>query len=261
MGVFINKGEHPDVFKNNASINEPNQGYLRKDYLSELIKEQKEANSLINHSFDDLKNLYQQQENIQSNQMGEIGKQLNALKNSHLQHEKFEIHVMEWLKKIDENNMKLQVMLENEGLFKQEIVDQIISVGQSNQEIVNQLGEFESSNEQLALKIKEQLEMQYQLSDLISKQEDTQSEVKSRLDNQDALTEKILRQVNHIRAILFERTNDLAEKIENGYNRTSSYVHKLITGTENPRTVLMMNPKKGEQKKSDENSNNAKEGY
>ncbi|MBI0577134.1 hypothetical protein IEC97_07155 [Neobacillus cucumis] len=77
---------------------------------------------------------------------------------------------------------------------------------------------------------------------------DMLNQVLTRLDRQEALTEKILRQINHIRSILFERTNYLATKIEDGYKVTSTYVYKLMTGSDQPLSFLLRNDKKEESK-------------
>lgn len=97
--------------------------------------------------------------------------------------------------------------------------------------------------------LKTQEEIQKQLSEKLSKQEEFQKGVLTRLDQQEALTEKIFRQINHIRSILFERTNFLAEKIDEGYKITSSYVYNLMTGSDQPITFYLMNNKKEEKQK------------
>lgn len=252
MGLYINKKGHPEVFQNPNNIHESNQGYAKIDYLSELIKGQKEAYESLHHSFHDLKNLHQQQENTQISQWKDIGKQLKELQENHHQQKEFESHVMEWLTKVDDENRKLQGMMENEGQLKQEMIEQITIISQSNQEIMNRLGQYESSNHELTLKINEQLEHHNQISEQFSKHEDVQNEVLTRLDSQEALTEKILRQINHIRSILFERTNYLAEKIESGYKVTSSYVYKLMTGSDKPLTLFLMNQKEEEAQENSE---------
>ena len=91
--------------------------------------------------------------------------------------------------------------------------------------------------------------MQNQLSQQISKQADTQLEVLNRLENQEALTEKILRQIDYFRATLFERTNYLAEKIDTGYNYAVSYVSKLMTGTDQSPMKLVITKEKDNKKK------------
>ncbi|PFP25832.1 hypothetical protein COJ96_18925 [Bacillus sp. AFS073361] len=110
----------------------------------------------------------------------------------------------------------------------------------------NRLERSEAMNHQLVKQMNEQLEIQKEVSEKMTKQEEFQGGVLLRLDNQEALMDKISRQINHIRSILFERTNYLAAKIDDGYKITSSYVYKLMTGTEQPLTFLLMNQKKEE---------------
>ncbi|WP_026567005.1 hypothetical protein [Bacillus sp. UNC41MFS5] len=114
----------------------------------------------------------------------------------------------------------------------------------------NRLESNENANHQLVLQMNEQLELQKVVAEKMSKQEEFQGGVLQRLDNQEALMDKISRQINHIRSILFERTNYLATKIDDGYKITSSYVYKLMSGTEQPLTFFMMN-----QRKEEENQN------
>ncbi|GGB46599.1 hypothetical protein GCM10011409_25190 [Lentibacillus populi] len=245
MGLFINTGVHPDVFMNQGTIKEPNQGYFKIDYFAELVKSQKQINNSLADSLQKLQILYQQQKNTQVREWQEIGNQLNSLRESNLQHEKFERNAMEWLTMLDENNKKLYGMLEEEGLLKQEIADKINSVSQSNQEIKDQIGNYESLNKQLVTKMDELFDLQKVMADNITDQNENQHKTLNHLENQEALLEKTLRQVTNIRSALFERANFLAEKIENSYKLTSSFVYNLVTGTDQPLT-FRMNQKKEE---------------
>lgn len=98
--------------------------------------------------------------------------------------------------------------------------------------VVESLERYEDKNGELILKIDQQTELQQKMLTQIVDQENLQLEVVSRLENQEALAEKILRKIDDFRSIIYERTNYLAEKIEKGYTSTSSYIHKLITTTE-----------------------------
>jgi len=84
-----------------------------------------------------------------------------------------------------------------------------------------------------------------------TKQEEFQTGVLNRLDTQEALTEKISRQLNHIRSIIFERTDYIATKLEDSYKKTSAYVYKLMNGTEHPTYSTLVNSKK---KKNQQNT-------
>ncbi|MGP4107924.1 hypothetical protein [Virgibacillus sp. L01] len=250
MGLYINNNDHPDVYMNGSDILEPNQGYFRVDYFSEMIKEQKELNKSLSNSFRDLKSLYHQQTNTQAGRWQEVGKQLEVLKESNLQHKNFENQAVQWLKTLDSNNAKLQDILENGGLLNKEIAEQVNRLGESNQAIVDQLGKYESSSQALASHMSELYDLNKQMSERISTQDDNQDQVINRLENQEALMEKTLRQIDQFRSILFERTNYIAESIENSYNLTSTYVYKLMTGSEQPLS-LFMTKQREEERKSD----------
>jgi predicted nucleic acid-binding Zn ribbon protein len=193
MGLYINKGKHPTVFKNNKKISEPNQVLVKKDYLTEIIDEQQQANVSLINAFNAMKNQFLNQEVVQASHLNTITTQLNELRTSNLQHKEYEELILHLLKT--------------------------------------------------------QEDLQKQLSEKISKQEEFQMGVLNRLDQQEALTEKIFRQINHIRSILFERTNYLAEKIDEGYKITSSYVYNLMTGSDQPVTFYLMNNKNTEKQK------------
>ncbi|MDF2789330.1 MAG: hypothetical protein K0S80_2428 [Neobacillus sp.] len=193
MGLYINNGKHPTVYKNKKKIPESNQSLVRRDYLSEVIDEQHQANVSVINAINEMKHQFLNQEVLQANNWGKIANQLNEISSSHQKHTEYE-------------------------------------------ELIIHL-------------LKTQEELQKQLSEKISKQEDFQTGVLTRLDQQEALTEKISRQLNHIRSILFERTNYLAEKIDEGYKITSSYVYNLMTGSDQPITFYLMNNKKGEKQK------------
>ncbi|WP_045516418.1 hypothetical protein [Neobacillus niacini] len=193
MGLYINNGKHLKVYKNKKKITEPNQKFVRRDYLTEVIDEQQKANVSLIISINEMKHQFLNQEVVQANHWDKVTNQLNELRTSNLQHKEYE-------------------------------------------ELIIHL-------------LKTQEELQKQLSEKISKQEEFQTGVLNRLDQQEALTEKIARQLNHIRSILFERTNYLAEKIDEGYKLTSSYVYNLMTGSDQPITLYLMNSKKGEKQK------------
>lgn len=193
MGLYFNNGKHPTLYRNKKNILEPNQKLVRRNYLSEVIDEQHQANVSLIKAINEMNQKFLQQEVVQANNWDKVAFQLSELRTSNQKHTEYEELIIHLLKK--------------------------------------------------------QEELQNQLSEKVSKQEEFQTEVLKRLDQQEALTEKIYRQLNHIRSILFERTNYLAEKIDEGYKITSSYVYKLMTGKDQPITFYLMNHKKGETQK------------
>ena len=125
-------------------------------------------------------------------------------------------------------------------------------VGEQLTDLRKRLERTEDANHQLIVQMKEQMELQKEVSKKITNQEEFQEGVLQRLDSQEALMDKISRQINHIRSILFERTNYLAAKIDDGYKITSSYVYKLMTGSDQPLTFLLMNQRKEENQKQND---------
>ncbi|MFD1039302.1 hypothetical protein ACFQ3N_12995 [Virgibacillus byunsanensis] len=249
MGLFVNTSEHPEVFKNKKPINEPNQGYFKYDFFSELVKEQKEVNDSLLEAFREIKIQHKQNQNNQASKWKDIGKQLNDLKERNVKHENFERQAMEWLTMLDKNNTKLKGILENESVLKKEIMEEITVLSQSNQQIVNQLENYGSSHKQISVQMHELFNLHKDMSNQLTKQDENQDQVISQLENQEALLEKTFRQINNIRSILFERANFLAEKIENSYSLTSSFVYKLVNGSDQPLTFFYEDAKKVENKK------------
>ncbi|WP_017381646.1 hypothetical protein [Paenisporosarcina sp. TG-14] len=248
MGLYINTGKHPDILKNNGHIVDQNQSFFKRDHLSELLMEQQKTNETLNQSFSELKDLFEKQESKQTSHWKYIQKGISEQKKVNFQHRKVDNHVLEWLKELDAKDSNLQVTLENDLLLKQELMNTMETLSHSNLEVVTELDKVGLANEVLDLKVNEQLDLQKQITQQISKQEDTQKVLLSRLDNQEALTEKILRQIDHFRAILFERTSYLAEKIDTGYNYTTSYFSKLMTGDQS-LTHFLLNKKQKENNK------------
>ena len=241
MALFINNKEHPLVYKNNVEICEPNQGIYKRDFLSERLEEQQEANDALRFSFDQQKQKLSQQSNKINSQLHKIGELT-------LRHEEFENQLVKWISRIENENKNQQVVLADSLLVELELASKIGDLSQSNQDIVAELEKNALANEEISLKIDEQSNVQNKIANQLFQQEKNHKEVINRLDNQEALTEKMYRQIDYIRSVLFERTHYLAEKIENGYTISSAYIYKLMKGYEKPDTHFKI--KKSEKENS-----------
>lgn len=215
MGLFISNEHHHGMYKNIGQIKEPNQKTFRRDHLVEFLKVQQMNHDLLHKSIQKLSMLSQQRENNQSIEWQGINNRLTDLEKVNDQQV---LQIIEQLKVLTDKNEKLQMMMENERV--------------TDQEVINQLKQHSLNNEQLSQHLVEQKE--------------SQQELMTRLDNQEALTEKVLRQMSNLRSSLFERTNDLAETIEDSYKLTSSYLYKLLTGADQPLTFYLHSEDKKE---------------
>lgn len=248
MGLFINRDAHREIFKNEGTIRAPNQSFFKWDPLSELLKEQQKVNESLHYSIHKQHLLSKQQGYKQTSRWKEVNTQLTELKDMNIQQETVKFQVVERLKTLENQNRKLQLIMEQERLSEQEMKDQLKSLEHSNQAIVEQLEMGGLANEQIGVKMDEQHDLQKQMADQMMKQEVANEDVLNRLEKQEAVSEKITRQMDHFRAILYERTSYLAGKIEEGYYLTSLYVTQLMTRSDQPTTIAMKEKKREEQK-------------
>lgn len=226
MGLFMNRAIHQKVFKNNEEIKEPNQSYFRRDHLESLLKEQQKSYHSLHQSILAMKALNEQQEVDQLERFDRLSKHLHNIDRKNDQ----ELVLMQ-LDRLERENKNLQTMVQHGRLFEQKLKDQIQSFEETNQKVLKQLEDHNEAYDQINKKSEEQDNIQNKILTQLSQQNDHQQHLTDRLSNHEAIIEKIGRQVEFIRASLFERTTYLAEKIESGYLITSSYLTKLVTGS------------------------------
>ena len=198
MPLFINQSEHPTVYKNTVQLQEQNQTVSKNDPLAEFFEAQR----------NEIQQQYEKYREWQNQLWNEIYDQLDSLHSNSVKHTEVETHILTTLTNLDQKDKQLNEILQKDGLQNQEISEQIRQQYEMMNEMIKRLDRYEETDRILS----KQLESQTQFS------EQFQTTVLTRLEKQEALSEKILRQVNHIRSILFERTNYLAGKIEEGYN-------------------------------------------
>ncbi len=240
MGLFVNKYDHPEVYTDKTAIWEQNQRMSTIDPLAEWILEQKEANHALHQQLNILQAYMNRQEASQAKELRTIRNRLNGLQEREGRQEQFENEVMESFVQLHAENHNFHQELENEQSNTQEIAEELNNVKHSTIEMARRLEEFTSVQEEITTEVKEQL----------LKQEKTQQAVIGRLENQEGLTEKLLKQMDHLRSVLYERSNFLVEKIEGGYLSTSHFISRLLAGSEQPTARFMVNQKQDEKKEN-----------
>lgn len=249
MALFINTGEHPGVFESERDIVGKNQSFYRKDHVSELVKEQRQVNKTLLKSLRKLTLLQSQQSNEQQQQRKETEQQLEELNNQNRKQKQFEKTILDCLNDLGARHEAIQTTLKREELAKQEIFDQLSFLSESNQDTIDYLGQYESFNGKVSDQLNYMLQLQTNVEQRIGEQDDEQYRLNERLENQEALTEKTIRQLDHLRASLFERTSYLVEKVEESYRLTSSYIYELLKGSNQPFTFFVSEEKSEDKKK------------
>lgn len=223
MGLYINSGKHPDILKNPATVVEVNQTYFKQDTLTDMLEEQQKTNDLLQQSYINLKDAVEKHASMQTSRWKYVQSKMNHQRQMNAQQKNLDHQVLDKLKNVEDRQGKLQSSLENQEPFTKDLMNMMT---QANQEVLLKLTEAEEANAQLQLKMDEQVNLQNQLVQQLAKQEEIQVEMGNRLENQEAFMEKIMRQIDYFRSVLFERTNYLADKIDAGYTTFT----QMLTG-------------------------------
>jgi len=208
---------------NPASVVEVNQTYFKQDTITDMLEAQQKTNDLLQQSYIDLKESVEKHASMQTSRWKYVQSEMNHQRQMNTQQKNLDHQVLEKLKNVEERQGKLQSSLENQEPFAKDLMNMMT---QANQEVLLKLMQAEEANAQLQLKVDEQVHLQNQLVQQLAKQEEIQMEMGNRLENQEAFMEKIMRQIDYFRSVLFERTNYLAEKIDAGYTTFT----QMLTG-------------------------------
>lgn len=110
-------------------------------------------------------------------------------------------------------------------IISDEVIQRLDLSDKNNDEVVSQLGKFENKTDILLEKIDAQYALQQTTADQITDLEVSHHKLAKHVDSQEGLLEKVLQQLDHLRSILYERTNYLNGKIEKAYE----YFNKIYS--------------------------------
>lgn len=232
MGLFINNDRYPDVFNNKESIIGPNQVVYQTDQLTEWLSEQRRAQESLNNRLTDFEKQTRLQNYKYMNQGRMIAHRFEEFTKNNERHQRFEVDVLASIKKLNTKNNTIQTLLTNGRSLNMEFITQMNRLNESSKEITEQLGNFDVINEHFSKSMAAQNTNHEQLEKQIIILENAQTALLSRFERQEGLLEKIVRQVDHIRSVIFERSHFIVGKIEKMNKLTSSYRAKRKTGSE-----------------------------
>lgn len=227
MGLFINKDSNPDIFKNKKSIQSPNQLAFKSDLLSEWMDEQRNFYQQIDAQINRFEHNSNRQYQLARNHHKRTESRFHEIAKSHGSRQEFEQEVLASFKKLHIKQRSLQSILTNSHSLNRDFHRQLKTLNESKDEVTNHLIDLQSLNEKLSYEVKNQYTRHIELSSQIGELEKTQKELRRRLENQDSLLEKLVRQIDNLRSIIFERSHFLIEQIDKVRKLPSSYQTRL----------------------------------
>ncbi|WP_432359880.1 hypothetical protein [Sporosarcina sp. UB5] len=226
MGLFFNKKNHSDLYKG-SNIPERNQAVYRTDSLSEAMKDQTKAFEAMHDKYNEIEKQLQHQRRIQSDRWKMTGARIDEILERQTRHRQFEQEAIETLERLDRKHKELQQSIENKRKMNEELVKQINILNESNGEIAERLDKFEADQKRLLTKMDVQIEKQDQFSLSLEEQKTAQTELAERMERNEGLIEKMMRQMDFLKSVIFERSHFIAEKIDKSYKLTTTYMSSL----------------------------------
>lgn len=226
MGLFFNRENHSDLYSGNH-IDAKNQAVYRTDSLSEAMQDQMKSLDMMIEKYKEMEKQIQKQSEIQLDHWQTADIRFDEISKHQSRYRQFEHKAIDALERLDLKQVELQKILESKKAINEELVEQINLLKQSNVEIAERLDKFDTDQEMLLMKMDVQIAKQDQFSHSLEEQKATQTEIVERIEKHEGLIDKMMRQMDFLRSVIFERAHFLAGKIDNSYQLTTTYISNL----------------------------------
>ncbi|WP_332648784.1 hypothetical protein [Lysinibacillus sp. 54212] len=232
MGLFMNNDGKLGLFKSNHTLIENNQIVYHRNEMTELIREQQTLNQDVHRAIQAFKTKQNTSILQQSKKINRINDRLHEIQKLNIQQREVEQQIIEWLEKLENRDVQLQTMLVDEQLMKNDLLDRVAVINQDQEklgdrlhhvaatmnEMAGHLDQYTIVNNDITHQLQQVRESNEQIIDGINSIDEKQQEVMNRVEDQEGLIEKISRQLDNVRSIVFERTHFLDEKIKKMYD-------------------------------------------
>ena len=122
-------------------------------------------------------------------------------------------------------NDKILERLDQYTVINDEFIQRLDLNDKTNDEVVHQIAQIETKTDTLLEKVDAQHTFQQTMANQIADMEVTHHKLAKSVDGQEGLLEKVIHQIDHLRSVLYERTNFLNGKIEKAYE----YFNKIYS--------------------------------
>jgi hypothetical protein len=260
-----NKDKHlrSKVFTPEKPLNHSNQQSFRLNYLSEFVSRQIKQNEEINHSIDKVMTIVNTSHQSQEKKIDKIindQQQQKQQSDSFLvkvdNHEKTTEVIIDSLQHIKTHQEQLNESIQNEKLINQAILDQLNFQDSQIRLTNSQLDIYVLLAQQLSEQLINQEKLLKEMEQKLEVQDVYHSTVMTKLDKQDAMNEKIIRQLDYLKTIIYERANLIAEKVETSIQSTTDYFHELFSKSGFMKPFLLTSRPKEKTEIEEEEKNN-----
>lgn len=238
---MLNEEVNPQIYKpNRKSPISSNQQLFKLNYLQRIFEEQTTINRNLTHSVEKVNQSLKRTNANQESTLKQMNLKLqeqenfsNELKNYLMEQEKMKKELLERIAIFEKMNLAVMEKLQADSLLTEAILEQ-----QSAHEdiLVKMTANFEETNS-VAEQLKKQEELYQDFSNKLGVHEVYHTTVMERLDQQEGLIKKLGGELDHLRAILFERTSYILEKLETHLNRITKPIQRFFINTEGKEKV------------------------
>ena len=224
MGLYINRNQQ-NIYRTEKPVGN-NQDIYVYNRASELAKAQKKYNEMMQRNIVELHEMYASHQKADDTKWGYLQNQFKAFETFGKDQETVVQEVLQQINTVEAEQRKLLQTLKMEQSTVQNSEDKWRELAEAYEKILLRLETIMKEHEIFSQKMQEQLLNQEKISKLWKVQHHKLDQLDKRIENQEAMSEKITRQLEYLRSVLFERTHYLAEKIEELYKDLFQLLNK-----------------------------------
>lgn len=247
--VYINNESKPSLYKQQSEIVVmSNQKFYRKNSLEEFLNNQEKVNQSLEMSTNKVNNILNETKYEQLQQFNHLVTQLEEqekrttplIENLDTQQEVYDMFLLR-LNKLENLNHDLIQKHDDKELIHQAMIDQLTIQDNTIQKMSKNIDNYTEIQQDLNSQIINQHKTNEEILMALELQEAFHKTILEKLDQQDALNQKTARELDTLKSTLFERVNDIVEKIEDNYKQIVSYIGKLFN---NKKSYVKMDEEK-----------------
>lgn len=233
---MLSQEVNPQVYlpKKKASLSS-NQQVFKLNYLQNILEEQSSINKTLTHSVEKVNQSLKRSNDNQQHTLNQMIVKLqdqenfsNQLKEYLIRQEETKKQLLDRISSVEKTSIALMEKLEADSLLTEAILNQQSTHDDALTKISTNLEEQDSVAEQL----KKHEELYEDFSKKLEVQELYHTTVMERLDQQEGLIKKVNSEIDNLRAIIFERTSHILEKLEGHFSRITKPIQRYFINTD-----------------------------